>query len=148
MEQTVDISEIIDKSKVGAFQVGVFTLCGLCLIMDGFDVQAMGYVAPALIRDWKITSAALTPAFTAALTGILVGSLMCSMIADKLGRRPVLVFITLAFSLLTLLTCQLDSIVALVALRFLAGVALGGIMPNAMTLVGELTPGLLRGLML
>jgi AAHS family 4-hydroxybenzoate transporter-like MFS transporter len=148
MEQTIDISEVIDKSKVGAFQVGVFILCGLCLIMDGFDVQAMGYVAPALIRDWKITSAALTPAFTAALTGILVGSLLCSMIADKLGRRPVLVFITLAFSLLTLLTGQANSIVQLVTLRFLAGVALGGIMPNAMTLVGEYTPGRLRVLMM
>jgi AAHS family 4-hydroxybenzoate transporter-like MFS transporter len=144
MEQTVDISEIIDKSKVGAFQVGVFTLCGLCLIMDGFDVQAMGYVAPALIRDWKITNAALTPAFTAALTGILVGSLLCSMIADKLGRRPVLVFTTLTFSLLTLLTGQANSIGQLVAIRFLAGMALGGIMPNAMTLVGEYTPRSLR----
>src|SRR5690348_7674119 len=39
----VNISEIIDRSRLGAFQIGVFVLCGLCLIMDGFDVQAMGY---------------------------------------------------------------------------------------------------------
>ena len=148
MERTIDISKAIDQSKVGAFQTGIFILCGLCLIMDGFDVQAMGYVAPALIRDWKITNVFLTPAFTAALSGILVGSLLCSMVADKLGRRPVLVFTTLAFSLLTLLTAQANSIGQLVALRFLAGVALGGIMPNAMTLVGEYTPSRLRVLMM
>ncbi len=148
MTNKIDISRVIDGSKLGSFQIGVFVLCGLCLIMDGYDVQAMGYVAPALTRDWNIASSALTPAFTAALTGILVGSLLCSMIADKLGRRPVLVFTTLAFSVLTLLTGRAGTMVTLIVLRFLAGVALGGIMPNAMTLVGEYTPSKLRVLLM
>ena len=50
---SVNISEVIDNSRLGPFQVGICILCGLCLIMDGFDVQAMGYVAPAIIREWK-----------------------------------------------------------------------------------------------
>jgi len=48
MERTIDISEAIDQSKIGAFQTGIFILCALCLIMDGFDVQALGYLAPAI----------------------------------------------------------------------------------------------------
>src|SRR5205807_8278920 len=91
MERTIDISKAIDQSKVGAFQTGIFILCGLCMIMDGFDVQAMGYVAPALIKDWQITKSALGPVFGAGLFGIMVGSLGLSIVADRIGRRPVLI---------------------------------------------------------
>ena len=93
----IDISEVVDKSRIGGFQIRIYIICALCLIMDGFDVQAMGYVAPAIIRDWKISNAALTPVFTAALFGVLVGSLLFSMVADKIGRRPVLITATLVF---------------------------------------------------
>ena len=54
----VNVSDVIDRSKVTNFHIGVFVLCALCLIMDGFDVQAIGYVAPALSRDWHITGRA------------------------------------------------------------------------------------------
>ena len=72
-------------------------MCGLCLIMDGFDVQAMGYVAPALLAEWDIPRAALGPVFGAGLFGMLVGSLVLSVVADRLGRRPVLIGATLFF---------------------------------------------------
>ena len=144
----IDITEVVDQSKIGGFQIGIYIICTLCLIMDGFDVQAMGYVAPAIIRDWNISNAALTPVFTAALLGVLVGSLVFSMIADKLGRRPVLIAATLVFSLLTLLTGRAGSLGSLVVIRFFAGVGLGGIMPNAMTLVGEYSPRRLRVLLM
>jgi len=144
----IDISEVVDKSRIGGFQIRIYIICALCLIMDGFDVQAMGYVAPAIIRDWKISNAALTPVFTAALFGVLVGSLLFSMVADKIGRRPVLITATLLFSLLTLLTARAGSLATLVAIRFFAGVGLGGIMPNAMTLVGEYSPRKLRILLM
>src|SRR5262252_10487482 len=103
MERAIDISEAIDQSKVGAFQVGIFVLSGLCLIMDGFDVQALGYLAPAIIKDWRLTPAQMGPVLSAALFGILVGSIAFSAIADRVGRRPVLVIATLFFAFVTLL---------------------------------------------
>jgi len=57
MQRTIDISEAIDQSKIGAFQTGIFILCALCLIMDGFDVQALGYLAPAISAPDPIGSA-------------------------------------------------------------------------------------------
>ena len=140
MAQTIDISEVIDKSKVGVFQVGIFVLCGLCLIIDGFDVQAMGYVAPALIKDWHVAGPALGPVFSAALFGVLVGSLLFSMLADKIGRRPVLIGATVFFGLMTLWTGRANSMNELLTLRFIAGMGLGGIMPNAVALIGEFSP--------
>lgn len=140
----VNINTLVDNSRLGLFQWGVFILCGLCLIMDGFDLQAIGFVAPALIRDWKIPSASMGPVFSAALIGVLIGSLFFSMLADRIGRRPVLIGVTLYFSLLTLLTARAGSINELLILRFLGGIGLGGIMPNAMALVGEYSPSKVR----
>src|SRR5262249_57975981 len=128
---SVNISDVIDHGSFGAVQLGISVLCGLCLIMDGFDVQAMGYVAPAVIREWKIPNAALGPVFGAGLFGVLIGSLLCSMVADKIGRRPVLIGATLFFSALTFLTAHAVSVRELLAVRLIAGVGLGGIMPNA-----------------
>jgi AAHS family 4-hydroxybenzoate transporter-like MFS transporter len=135
----VNVTEIVDNSQVRGFQVGVYVLCGLCLIMDGFDVQSWGYVAPSLFAEWGIPSAVgRVASFT--LTGVLIGSLLLSMLADKIGRRPVLIGATLYFSALTLITARVTSLEQLLIVRFIAGLGLGAIMPNAVALVGEYSP--------
>ena len=70
---SIDLTRLIDQGKVGGFQILLLAICGLCLIIDGFDVQVMGYVAPAIIKDWNITKASLGPVFGAGLFGMLVG---------------------------------------------------------------------------
>jgi AAHS family 4-hydroxybenzoate transporter-like MFS transporter len=115
-------------------------ICGLCVVMDGFDVQAMGYVAPAILRDWHIAKASLGPVFGAGLSGMLIGSLGLSVLADRLGRRPVLIGATLWFAIGMLITARATTVNQLLLLRFLTGLGLGGIMPNAMALAGEWSP--------
>lgn len=107
---------------------------------DGFDVQALSYVAPSLAREWHISAAVLGPVFSAALVGILFGSISISMIGDRIGRRPVLIFGTFWFAAMTLLTGRADSTSQLLIIRLLAGFGLGGILPNAMSLAGEYSP--------
>lgn len=141
---TVHLTELIGNSKVSAFQAGVFVLCAICLLMDGFDLQAMGFTAPAVIQDWKIPGPSLAPVLSAALFGILVGSLFFSMLADRIGRRPVLIGSALIFSGFTLFTARVSGINELLVLRFLAGMGLGGIMPNVVALVSEYSPSNLR----
>jgi MFS transporter, AAHS family, 4-hydroxybenzoate transporter len=136
----INVADIVDSGNIGSFHVAIGVLCGMCLMIDGFDVQAMGYAAPALIRDWQIAGPALGPVFSAGLFGILVGSLAFSTLADKVGRRPMLIAATFFFSILTFLTGMTTSINQLLAVRFIAGVGLGGIMPNALALIGEYTP--------
>jgi len=136
---TINITDTIDNSQVRSFQIGIFVLCGLCLIMDGFDVQAWGYVAPSLFSEWGIPSAAGRVA-SVTLIGVLVGSLLFSMLADKIGRRPVLIGATLYFSALTLLTAQVTTLDQLLVIRLIGGLGLGAIMPNAVALVGEYSP--------
>ena len=140
MSSRINIEQVIDGSTFGRSQVVIVALCGMCLVMDGFDVQSMGYVAPALIQEWGLSKEVLSPVFGAGLFGMLVGSLAFSTLADKIGRRPVLIGATLFFSVCMLLTAFANSIPQLVGFRFAAGLGLGCIMPNAMALAGEYSP--------
>src|SRR5450631_4660279 len=97
----------------------------------------MGYVAPAIIQEWGISKANLGPVFGAGLFGMLVGSLTLSVLADKIGRRPVLIGATLFFAICMLATARVTTLMQLEILRFIAGLGLGAIMPNAMALAGE-----------
>ena len=138
--RTINIGEMLENSTVGPLQIRVFTLCMICLIMDGFDVQAMGYVGPAIVLDWKIDRSQLGPVFAAANFGVLIGALTLSMLADKIGRRPVLVGATLVFSVMAIATAYAQTIEQLLWLRFIAGIPMGCIIPNATALVGEFSP--------
>lgn len=136
----VRVADLIDASPIGSLQAGTFALCLLCLIIDGFDVQALGYTAPAIIQDWKVPNAALGPVFGFGNFGVLIGALGFSMLADTIGRRPVLIGATLFFGVMTLLTAGAGSVQELLLLRFISGIGLGGIIPNATALVGEYSP--------
>ena len=136
----IDISELIDKSKITSIQLGVFILCGACLFMDGFDWQALGYVAPAVVQEFEIPNSALGPVFGAANVGFLIGSVLVSMLADKIGRRPVLIGATLLFAVVTLLTARATSVQELLVLRFISGIGFGSVIPNVTALVGEYSP--------
>jgi AAHS family 4-hydroxybenzoate transporter-like MFS transporter len=137
---TINIGELLENSQIGPLQIRVFLLCMICLIMDGFDVQAMGYVAPAIVEDWGIPRAQLGGVFAAANFGVLLGSLVFSMVADKLGRRPVLIFATFFFSIMAIATAYAQDVTQLLWLRFIAGIGMGCIMPNATALIGEFSP--------
>src|SRR6185295_3567051 len=88
----IKIADVIDRSKIGSLQKTLFALCAACLIMDGFDVQAVGYVGPSLIAEWKIPGSVLGNMLASGNFGVLVGSLLFTMLADKIGRRPVLIW--------------------------------------------------------
>jgi AAHS family 4-hydroxybenzoate transporter-like MFS transporter len=139
-QATVDIPALIDANPLSRFQTSILILIGLTVVLDGFDVQSMGFVAPAIVHAWGLNKAALGPVFGAGLLGMLLGSLTLSVVADKVGRRPVLIVATLAFALCMLATSRVTTIAELLSIRFVTGLGLGAIMPNAMALAGEFSP--------
>jgi AAHS family 4-hydroxybenzoate transporter-like MFS transporter len=136
----LDIAGLINVHPLTSFQIGIMVLVGGVVLMDGFDVQAMGFVAPALTEDWHLDPAVLGPIFGAGLLGMLFGSMLLSILSDRIGRRPVLVGSTAFFSLCMLATAAAQSIPQLVLFRFLTGLGIGGVMANAVALASEYSP--------
>ena len=137
---SVNIPELLAKSTIGPLQRRVFVLCLMTLIIDGFDVQAMGYVIPALSAAWEIEPAQFRTVLPAANFGVLIGSLLFSPIADKIGRRPVLIGSTLWFAVMTLAAAFAGNVTQLFWLRLIGGIGMGCIIPNATALIGEYSP--------
>jgi AAHS family 4-hydroxybenzoate transporter-like MFS transporter len=136
----IDIAALIDSHPLGRFQIWVMVLVGLSVVMDGFDIQAMGFVAPSIIREWGVSRAAMGPVFGTSLIGMMLGSLILGPVADRIGRRPVLIGATLFLSVCMFATSFASTLPQLLAFRFITGVGLGGIMGNAIALVSEYSP--------
>ena len=118
----------------------VLWICGLVGAVEGFDAQAVGYIAPTLSASWHLHPGALGPVFSLSLFGLMLGALFIAPLADRLGRRPVLLGSLLVFGVTTLLTAWAADLSGLMLLRFATGVGLGGAMPNAVALTSEYMP--------
>jgi AAHS family 4-hydroxybenzoate transporter-like MFS transporter len=136
----IDIRDFIDQRKFGRYQLLVTAMCALAVFLDGFDTQAIGYVAPAIIKSFHVSRAALAPVFSASLVGLMLGALLGGPLADRFGRRPVLLMGMLLFGVMSLLTATAGSIESLLILRLITGLGLGSVMPNAVALTSEFSP--------
>ena len=137
---SVDVAGFIDRQPVGGFQIRLLLSCAAVLFIDGFDTQAIGYVAPALAKEWGLTKGALGPVFSAGLFGLMIGALVFGPLADRIGRKKIIIFSTLAFGIGTLITAFVQDVGMLLAIRFLTGLGLGGAMPNAIAMTSEFSP--------
>ncbi len=144
IQKKVNVRECIDERPFGRFQLCVTGLCALIVFLDGFDTQAIGYVAPAIIEQFGVDRSALSPVFSASLVGLMLGALIGGPVSDRVGRRPVLLFGLLFFGIMSLLTVLAGSIESLLVMRLLTGLGLGCVMPNAIALTSEYAPERLR----
>src|SRR5206468_6324290 len=110
MTGDVDVTGLIDQQKISRFQILVAVLCAAVVFMDGFDAQAIGYVAPSLSAAWKLPKGALGPVFGAGLFGLMLGALIFGPVADRIGRKPVIIVSVLWFGICTLLTVSATSL--------------------------------------
>ena len=144
---TVDFPELLDGQKVSPFQIRILALCAMAALLDGFAAQMIGYVAPSVAREMHLGPKAVTPIFAWGLVGLMFGALSFGPIADRFGRKPVIVLCTLFYGVVTLATAKADSGASLAALRFVAGLGFGGVMPNAIAMTAEYSPHRRRGTM-
>ncbi|MFH0130730.1 MFS transporter [Variovorax sp. VaC1] len=143
MQQTtgsLDVQAFLDRHPFSAFQWRIFALTFLVVLLDGFDTSAIGYIAPSLAGEWGASKMALAPVLSAALFGLAFGALAAGPLADRLGRKRVLVGAVLVFGLGCLASAFSGSLSELVGLRFVTGLGLGAAMPNAVTLTSEYCP--------
>src|SRR3954454_17804118 len=97
-------------------------------------------MAPGPAKEWGLTKAALGPVFSAGLFGLMIGALGFGALADRIGRKKIIIFSTLAFGIGTLGTSFIADVSTLLASRFLSGLGLCGAMPNAVAMTSEFSP--------
>ena len=136
----LNLMQLIDERKIGAYQKLIVFLGFFIIAMDGFDVSIIGFIAPQLRTEWVISHQALGPVISAALIGLAVGAVVCGPLADRYGRRRVLLASVAFFGIWTVATAMANSVTELVIYRFLTGIGLGSAMPNVGALVSEYSP--------
>ncbi|MEI7950436.1 MAG: MFS transporter [Gammaproteobacteria bacterium] len=139
-----DVATFIDSQPLSRLQYLVIILCGLVVLLDGLDTQVIGYLGPALSAEWNIPRAQLGPVFSASQVGLVAGLLVIGAISDRIGRRLSIIVSVVLFGFFTLLTAFAQGVTDLMVYRLLAGIGLGGAMPNALALTGEYCPKRLR----
>src|SRR6267154_4159078 len=143
-EQAFDVPPFINSRPIGAVQYGIVVLCALVMFLDGLDTQAISYMAPMISKEWGLSREVLGPIFSSALTGLMFGYLVLSPLSDRFGHRRLILFSTVAFGLLTLVTLVATNVTELIVLRFLTGIALGAAIPSTVALTTEYMPRRLR----
>lgn len=138
--RALTVSDVIDERPVSRFQIITIALCGVVLLLDGFDTQAMGFLVPPISEELGIPLSAFGPVLSAGLFGLMIGAMAAGPIADRWGRKWAIIVSAFIFGFFSLLTPQADTLDGLVLLRFLTGLGLGGAMPNVVSLASEYAP--------
>jgi AAHS family 4-hydroxybenzoate transporter-like MFS transporter len=137
---TVNVQEFINSHGFSGYQWLILALGFLVIAVDGFDTAAIGYIAPALFVDWHVAKSPLGPVLSAGLFGLALGAMSSGPMADRLGRKTVLVLAVLFLGISSLASASSQSLEMLTILRFITGLGIGAAMPSAATLMAELAP--------
>ncbi|NDP62310.1 MFS transporter [Polaromonas sp.] len=146
-DRRVDVQTFLNENKFSGYQWLIFGLCFVIVLLDGFDTAAIGFIAPSLVNEWGVSKPALAPVLSAALFGLAAGALSAGPLADRLGRKRVLVGSVLVFGIACLGSAFAGDLTQLTVLRFLTGIGLGAAMPNAVTLMSEYCPNQRRAML-
>ncbi len=136
----VNVDDILDRVRFRGLPLLVMICTVAVLILDGFDIQIIGFSAPALAQEFGIARKALGPVLAAALLGMAVGAFVGGLAGDRWGRRPTLIASTALVGAATLAAATAASIESLMFWRLITGIGLGGTLPNATALMAEYAP--------
>jgi len=140
MTQIVQTDQLVDDQKIGAFNIRLLVLCWLAMFADGYDISAMPFAAIDLAHKWGVASKDFSVVFAASNVGVLFGAPLLGFLGDRFGRRVAIILGSAIFGTFTLAMIWATSLEQMTALRFMAGVGIGGLMPNTIALTSELSP--------
>ncbi|WP_100401007.1 MFS transporter [Bacillus sp. FJAT-44742] len=137
---TININKTVEESKFNRFHGLVVFWCALIIIFDGYDLAIYGAVVPVLMEEWSLSSVQAGVLGSYALIGMMAGALVFSPLADKFGRKNIIILCLLLFSVFTGLIVFASSPLEFGVYRFIAGLGLGGAFPITVALMSEYSP--------
>ncbi|MCX7295814.1 MAG: MFS transporter [Hyphomicrobiales bacterium] len=143
-QPVVQVSRLLDERGLSSFQIMLIVWSFFIVLIDGYDIAAIAFAAPSLAREWALKPGALGPVFSASLIGILFGSALFGFVGDRYGRKAALVWANLVFGVFTLGAAYATNLDQMFWLRLLAGLGIGGVIPNVVAINAESAPRKLR----
>ena len=138
--EDIELGRLIDEAPVSALQVRVVALCALAAFLDGYDIQAIAMSLPLLAQAYHRPPTDFVVAITASLAGMAAGAILLSPLADRWGRKPVIVALMVLIGLTSLGAAFSSGVYDLAAWRLFTGLGIGGCVPVASTLIAEYAP--------
>ena len=142
----IDLKNIIDQRNMTGMQISLVCVCAFLNMLDGFDVLAMAFTAPSISEEWSLPAHQLGAVFSAALIGMALGAIFIAPLADKYGRRPVVITSILAVGIAMFMTGFVNSLGQLVITRTITGLGIGAMLASLTSSVAEYTPNRHRNL--
>jgi AAHS family 4-hydroxybenzoate transporter-like MFS transporter len=140
-QQTIDVTDYIDKRRINAFNFQLLVLSFLVIMVDGYDITVAAFAVPPLIKAWGVaTPGAFGPVLGASLFGMLFGAPLLGHVGDRFGRKTAILVSYVVFGVFTLAAAWSQSVLQLAVLRFFAGIGIGGLLPNVVALNAEFAP--------
>jgi AAHS family 4-hydroxybenzoate transporter-like MFS transporter len=143
-EAEIQVSHFLDEHGLGAFQIKLIVWSALLAMIDGYDIGAIAFAAPHLIQEWHIPPKALGLVLSASNIGVLFGSQIFGWVGDRYGRKTALILSNLLFGAFTFAAAYSTDLTQLSALRLVAGLGIGGVIPNLVSINVESAPRNLR----
>ncbi len=138
--RTINVTALLDGVRFNAFHARVLLWCALIIIFDGYDLVIYGVVLPSLMTEWGLSAMQAGALGSCALVGMMIGALFFGSLSDRIGRRKTIAFCVILFSGVTALNGLAQSPEMFGLCRFIAGLGIGGVMPNVVALMNEYSP--------
>ena len=138
--RNIDVNDVIDNATVNKFHWKVLFWCTLIIVFDGYDLVIYGVVLPILMDQWDLNPYVAGLLGSSALFGMMFGAMGFGMLSDRLGRKKVIITCVVLFSVTTVINGFATTTWQFGILRFIAGLGIGGVMPNVVSLMSEYSP--------
>jgi len=143
----IDVHRLADEARFNAFHGLVLFWCALIIIFDGYDLAVAGIALPSIMKDMGVDATSAGFMVSSALFGMMVGAIFLGTAADRIGRRRTIAICIALFSIFTAAAGFTSDPVTFSVTRFLAGLGIGGVMPNVVAQMTEYSPRRIRSTM-
>jgi AAHS family benzoate transporter-like MFS transporter len=143
----IDIHKLADGARFNRFHAGILAWCALIIICDGYDLAVAGIALPSIMKEMGVTAQNAGFMVSSALFGMMFGAIFLGTVADRIGRRLAIVICLALFSVFTAAAGLSSDPYVFSLMRFLAGLGIGGVMPNVVAQMTEYSPKKIRSTM-
>ncbi len=135
--QQSELLKALNQGKITTIQIGVIVICWFINMLDGFDVLAIAYTAPSITEEWALAPEKLGVVLSAGLVGMALGAMFIAPLADRFGRRRIILWCLAIIGFAMMATASASSISLLISARIVTGLGVGGLLASLNTMVAE-----------